>query len=36
MRILWDDPWGVQLLLMPVTLQLIGTFIISRLVRIEY
>lgn len=36
MRILWEDPWGVQLLLVAGTLQLIGTFVISRLVRIEY
>ena len=36
MRILWDDPWGVQLMLMAMTLQIIGTIIISRLVRIEY
>ena len=36
MRILWEDPWGVQLLLVAATLQIIGSFIISRLVRIEY
>ena len=36
MRVLWEDPWGVQLLLIAGTLQLLGTFIISRLVRIEY
>jgi tight adherence protein B len=36
MRILWEDPWGVQLLLIAGTLQVIGSFAISRLVRIEY
>ena len=36
MKVLWEDPWGVNLLLVAGTLQLIGTFIISRLVRIEY
>ena len=36
MRVLWEDPWGINLLLIAGTLQLIGTFIISRLVRIEY
>lgn len=36
MRILWEDPWGVQLLLLAGALQLTGSFIISRLVRIEY
>lgn len=36
MRILWDDPWGVQLMLMAMTLQIIGTVIISRIVKIEY
>jgi tight adherence protein B len=36
MKVLWEDPWGVNLLLIAGTLQLIGTFIISRLVRIEY
>ena len=36
MKILWEDPWGVQLLLVAATLQMIGSFIISRLVRIEY
>ena len=36
MSILWQDPWGVQLLLGAGVLQLIGTFTISRLVRIEY
>lgn len=36
MRVLWEDPWGVQLLLVAATLQVIGSFIISRLVRIEY
>lgn len=36
MRVLWEDPWGVRLLLVAGTLQLIGTFVISRMVRIEY
>jgi Flp pilus assembly protein TadB len=36
MKILWEDPWGVNLLLVAGTLQLIGSFIISRMVRIEY
>jgi tight adherence protein B len=36
MRILWEDPWGVQLLLVAGALQVTGSFIISRLVRIEY
>jgi tight adherence protein B len=36
MRVLWEDPWGVNLLLAAGALQLIGTVIISRLVRIEY
>ena len=36
MRILWEDPWGVQLLLLAGTLQVIGTFVISRMVRLEY
>ena len=36
MRVLWEDPWGVQLLLAAGTLQVIGSIIIARLVRIEY
>lgn len=36
MSVLWEDPWGLQLLLAAGMLQLIGTVIISRLVRIEY
>jgi tight adherence protein B len=36
MRVLWDDPLGVRLILIAVTLQVIGTIIISRMVRIEY
>ena len=36
MKVLWEDPWGLNLVLIAGTLQLIGTFIISRLVRIEY
>jgi tight adherence protein B len=36
MRILWEDPLGVRLVIIAVTLQIVGTFIISRMVRIEY
>jgi Flp pilus assembly protein TadB len=36
MKVLGEDPWGLNLVLIAGTLQLIGTFIISRLVRIEY
>ena len=36
MRILWEDPWGVNLLLLAGVLQLIGTFAISRMVKLEY
>ena len=36
MRVLWEDPWGLQLLLVAATLQLIGSITIARLVRIEY
>jgi tight adherence protein B len=36
MRILVDDPIGMRLVLAAVCLQLLGTYIISRLVRIEY
>ena len=36
MNVLWEDPWGVQLLMVAGTLQVVGSFIISRLVRIEY
>jgi len=36
MRILWEDPWGVQLLLLAGALQLIGSIAIARLVRIDY
>ena len=36
MRILWEDPLGVRLVIIAVILQLTGTFIISRMVRIEY
>ena len=36
MRILWEEPLGVQLVMIAVVLQIVGTFIISRLVRIEY
>jgi tight adherence protein B len=36
MRILWEDPLGVRLVIAAVALQLTGTIIISRMVRIEY
>lgn len=36
MRILWEDPLGLRLVMVAVTLQLIGTYAISRLVKIEY
>ena len=36
MSVLWEDPWGVQLLMAAGLLQVVGTVIISRLVRIEY
>ncbi len=36
MRILWEDPLGVRLIVIAVTLQIVGTFVISRMVRIEY
>lgn len=36
MRILWEDPMGLRLVMVAVMLQLIGTFAISRLVKIEY
>lgn len=36
MRVLIDDPLGVQLLIFALTLQLIGIFVISRLVQVEY
>lgn len=36
MRILWEDPLGVRLIMVAVVLQIVGTIIISRLVRIEY
>ncbi|MCC7032027.1 MAG: type II secretion system F family protein [Acidobacteria bacterium] len=36
MRILWEDPLGVRLILIAVVLQITGTIIISRMVRIEY
>jgi len=36
LRILWDDPLGVRLVLVAITLQIVGTIIIARLVRIEY
>jgi len=36
MSILWEDPIGVQLVVMAVILQAMGTIIIARMVRIEY
>jgi tight adherence protein B len=36
MKILWEDPIGVRLVIAAVILQLTGTFIISRMVKIEY
>ncbi len=36
MRILWEDPLGVRLVLVAITLQVVGTIIIARMVRIEY
>lgn len=36
MRILWEDPMGLRLVMVAVMLQLIGTYAISRLVKIEY
>lgn len=36
MRVLIDDPIGIKLVMAAVVLQCLGTFIISRLVRIEY
>lgn len=36
MRILWEDPLGLRLVMVAVMLQLIGTYAISRLVKIEY
>jgi tight adherence protein B len=36
MRILWEDPLGVRLILIALTLQIVGTIIITRMVRIEY
>jgi tight adherence protein B len=36
MSILWEDPLGVRLILIALTLQIVGTIIITRLVRIEY
>lgn len=36
MSILWEDPLGLQLVMAAVVLQLTGTIIIARMVRIEY
>ena len=36
MRILIDDPLGLRLVMIAICLQLLGTYIISRLVKIEY
>ncbi|MGQ0732331.1 MAG: type II secretion system F family protein [Acidobacteriota bacterium] len=36
MSTLWEDPLGIRLVMVAVTLQIVGTIIISRMVRIEY
>jgi tight adherence protein B len=36
MRILWEDPMGIRLVVAAILLQITGTIIISRLVKIEY
>lgn len=36
MSVLWEDPFGLQLLMIAAMLQVIGTVIIARMVRIEY
>lgn len=36
LRVLIDDPLGVRLIAFAVAMQLIGTFVISRLVKVEY
>ena len=36
MSVLWEDPWGVQLMMVAGVLQIIGTITIARMVRIEY
>ncbi len=36
MRILWEEPLGVRLVLIAIGLQILGTIIITRLVKIEY
>jgi tight adherence protein B len=36
MRILWEDPMGLQLVMAAVFLQILGTIIISKMVKIEY
>jgi tight adherence protein B len=36
MRILWEDPMGLNLVIAAVVLQVIGTIIISKMVKIEY
>ena len=36
MRTLWEDPLGLQLVMVAVILQIIGTIIISKMVKIEY
>ncbi len=36
MRILWEDPMGLQLVMLAIVLQVIGTVIITKMVRIEY
>ena len=36
MSVLWEDPWGLQLMLAAGVLQVIGAVTIARMVRIEY
>jgi tight adherence protein B len=36
MKVLWEDPWGLQLMMGAAVLQVIGSVIIARMVRIEY
>jgi tight adherence protein B len=36
MRILWEDPMGLNLVIAALVLQILGTIIISRMVKIEY
>jgi tight adherence protein B len=36
MKVLWEDPWGLQLMMIAGMLQVIGSVIIARMVRVEY